>query len=189
MPFTELTDNKMLHRIEKVAGRVANRLQDLEKEFSKEHFHTGANGQPYQSPLHFEMFDEPTDIDPLVNRDFLVAIQRILLQAENIMFENKVIYVNEAFVWSKNVSRSLNKYIPQLVTNPNDYKWQPVKMTYEDLKNVTDQHKDEWPTPVNKDTSNLLIKLTFITQLSTTMRHLQESARALNNKSDNCSVV
>jgi len=167
MPFTELTDNKMLHRIEKVAGRVANRLQDLEKEFSKEHFHTGANGQPYQSPLHFEMFDEPTDIDPLVNRDFLVAIQRILLQAENIMFENKVIYVK----------------------NPNDYKWQPVKMTYEDLKNVTDQHKDEWPTPVNKDTSNLLIKLTFITQLSTTMRHLQESARALNNKSDNCSVV
>jgi hypothetical protein len=177
--FIEKTDREMLYRIEKVAESVAKYLHNEEKAYSTNNFQN-VNNKTYQSPLIFALFDEPA-IDPDTNRYFLVAIQSILEQVEEIMHlmpSNAIQNISPRVV---NVSRTLKKFIPQLVPHPNSNDWEPTKMTFQQLEKVADDHQSEWPTPKSDkaDTRDLLINLTLIQQLATTMTNLRNSARAL----------
>ena len=178
----ELTDNTMLKRIERAAKRVANRINKMTKEYSKQHFELKQN-QPYISPLTFDVFTEPVKVDPKTNRRFLVATQRILLAVECILLtqiqDNDI---DKALTWCENVWKILEKYKRQLVVHPEHYTWQPQEMSYSQLEGVAnDLAPRYWPIPVyqHEDTMKLLINLTLMEQLAITMKKLQHSAHSL----------
>jgi len=162
----------MLKNLENVAATVATRLFTLEQEYSKNHFKK-ENGV-YQSPLHFEMFNEDPKIDPYTHREFLLATQRILTGAETLMNKINDSSVNDANTWCENVSLRLKDYVPKLVASK--LHWHPKEQNYDDLKKIATKHK--WPT--NEEINiEQVVNLTLIQQLATTMSNLRNSARHL----------
>ena len=181
---------EMLDKIEKIAKQVAKLLLKQTKDYSKLHFQQVQKKfrfkkQPYESRLVFQMFNEPSDINPETDTKYLVAIQRILVTVDGIMFDIEDDAIKNILPDSENMLQTLDKFIPRLVVNAKDYTWKPQDTTYSQLESDADlMKKSDWPTllkdPTNiNKTRKLLINLTIIKQLAIAMTHLRNAARAL----------
>ena len=141
--------------------------------------------QPYESRLMFNMFDEPSNINPQTDTKYLLAIQRILVAVHDIMYDLQDDIIEKILPHSENMLQTLDKFIPRLVVNAKDYTWNPPDTTYSQLESDADlMHKSDWPTLLNDPTNinktrKRLINLTLIKQLAITMANLQNAARAL----------
>ena len=159
----------------------------IKANFKSTKSHLLKKSRPYDSPLHFSMFDLPSDdvikaTDPLM----LEAIRLILEELDKNVLPNmdqQDDYINEM---SKHIGNLIGPKHPMgkldsIINDPSKLTWRPAKQNlqiFEKTANVLD--KSRWPILKNKDgavpndkleevTRARLITLTLMKQLSQLM--------------------
>ena len=140
------SDKEMLKQIENAANPVAKRLLKQAKNYSKLHFQENRTQfniikQPYKSRLMFNMFDEPSNINPQTDTKYLVAIQRILVAADDVMSKIEDDAIQNILTHSENVLQILDKFVPRLVVQAEKYPWNPPETSYNQLESDADLMK------------------------------------------------
>ena len=177
--------------VARVCTAFAGQLQTDKKEYSKKNFKSVSSKlvlrKTYKSPLEFEVFEEPANIDPENDPRYLLASKRIIYDVlGNIFFKISDASIEDVRTTLVNVVEPLDGVIPRL--DVSSYTWQPKTQTMADLEQVVDSLPDkDWPICkeaglTRAEKRQKLINLTLIKHLEQLMINLGNSAKILQNR-------